>query len=372
MKEHEHPVMPLKSRISLVSVEYGAVDRDGSALVLTAKGRITAQLPVGATAVLMLEPGTSITHEAVKLCAESRTLILWTGEAGVRIYSAAQEGAAHTYRLLRQARLALNHKTRLAVAREMYRVRFGERPPERRSIEQLRGMEGARVRARYRELSEHYQVRWDGRNYDRSDWGSQDPINRALSAANSCLYGLCHAAILIAGYSAAIGFIHTGYPLAFVHDLADLWKMELAAPVAFKIVAEEDNDVGTRARHAMRDAFRAKSLLETIIPSIESLLDAGEGNDGRPAELGGAREEATMPEDFPWQFRDSNKPRAEAAASMNAPDPRQRWNPDILPDEEDDLETGNEQGKQSPANRDRPAGPDVDPLGLWEGFKAEW
>lgn len=372
MKEHEHPVMPLKSRISLVSVEYGAVDRDGSALVLTAKGRITAQLPVGATAVLMLEPGTSITHEAVKLCAESRTLILWTGEAGVRIYSAAQEGAAHTYRLLRQARLALDRKTRLAVAREMYRVRFGETAPERRSIEQLRGMEGARVRARYRELSQQYQVRWSGRDYDRSDWGSQDPINRALSAANSCLYGLCHAAILIAGYSAAIGFIHTGYPLAFVHDLADLWKMELAAPVAFRIVAEDDGDVGTRARHAMRDAFRAKNLLETIIPSIERILDAGEGSHGRPEELGGAREEATMPEDFPWQSKDSNKDRSEAAASTDAPDPRHRWNPDLLPDEEDEVETRSDEAREAPSSRDRPAGPDVDPLGLWEGFKAEW
>lgn len=366
MKDHEQPVMPLKSRISLVSVEYGAVDRDGSALVLTAKGRISAQLPVGATAVLMLEPGTSITHEAVKLCAESRTLILWTGEAGVRIYSAAQEGAAHTYRLLRQARLALDKRARLAVAREMYTVRFGEKAPERRSIEQLRGMEGARVRARYRELAEQYNVEWVGRNYDRSDWGSQDPVNRALSAANSCLYGLCHAAILIAGYSAAIGFIHTGYPLAFVHDLADLWKMDLAAPVAFGVVAEGDYDVATRARHTMRDAFRARNLLETIIPSIESLLDAGDGIEGRPEELGGAREEATMPEDFPWQSKDSNRHRGDVAAATEAPDPRKRWNPGLLPnDEADNRRIGQHNAGVNP---DMPAGPDYDPLGLHDGF----
>lgn len=362
--------MPLKSRISLVSVEYGAVDRDGSALVLTAKEHVTAQLPVGATAVLMLEPGTAITHEAVKLCAESRTLILWTGEAGVRIYSAAQEGAAHTYRLLRQARLALDRKTRLAVAREMYAIRFGQKAPERRSIEQLRGMEGARVRARYRELSEQYDVEWSGRNYDRSDWGSQDPINRALSAANSCLYGLCHAAILIAGYSAAIGFIHTGYPLAFVHDLADLWKMDLAAPVAFRVVSEGEHDVATRARHLMRDAFRARNLLETIIPSIEGMLDAGERDGGKPDELGGAREEATMPEDFPWQSTDSNRHRAEAAAATEAPDPRQRWNPELLPGKEHEEDA--QGGSESRMNQDMPAGPDHDPLGLHEGFTPKW
>jgi CRISPR-associated protein Cas1 len=314
MKDHEAPVMSLKSRLSLFAVEYGAVDVDGSALVVSDRNGMRAQLPVGATAVLMLEPGTTITHAAVRLCAESRTLILWIGEAGVRVYSAAQEGAAHTYRLLRQARLALDPTMRLAVAREMYRIRFGESAPMKRSIEQLRGMEGARVRARYRELARQFGVRWSGRSYDRSEWGHQDPINRAVSAANSCLYGLCHAAILIAGYSAAIGFIHTGYPLAFVHDLADIWKMDLSVPTAFRAVAEGDTkEAGVR--HRLRDEFRRTGLLERIIPRIESLLDAGDS--GAPAELGGARPEATMPEDAPWYSGTSSAAeRAAAAAAL--------------------------------------------------------
>lgn len=300
MKEHETPVMPIKNRISLFSVEYGLVEREGSALVVTDKTGVRAQLPVGATAVLMLEPGTSITHAAVRLCAEARTLIIWTGEAGVRVYSAGQEGSAHSYRLLRQAKLALNDKTRLAVAREMYRIRFGEEAPKKRSITQLRGMEGARVRARYAELSDTYGVEWRGRNYDRSNWAGQDSINRAISAANSCLYGLCHAAILIGGYSAAIGFIHTGYPLAFVHDLADIWKMDLAVETAFKVVAESDERVSTRVRHLLRDEFRATGLLNDIIPSIERLLDAGTPGEEAPEELGGATQESTDAWDFPW------------------------------------------------------------------------
>lgn len=297
--------MPIRNRISLFSVEYGTVERDGSALVVIDRNGVRAQLPVAATAVLMLEPGTSITHAAVQLCAEARTLIIWTGEAGVRLYSAGQEGAAHSYRLLRQAQLALNPKTRLAVAREMYRIRFGEEAPMKRSIQQLRGMEGARVRARYKELSEQYGVEWKGRRYDRNDWSGQDPINRAVSAANSCLYGLCHAAILIAGYSAAIGFIHTGYPLAFVHDLADIWKMDLCVEAAFRIVAERDDDIATRVRHALRDEFRTTGLLNTIIPSIESLLNAGTPGDELPIELGGAREESTDAWDFPWYRKSS-------------------------------------------------------------------
>lgn len=251
----------------------------------------------------MLEPGTTITHAAVKLCAENRTLIIWTGESGVRLYSAGQEGAAHSYRLLRQARLALDPRSRLAVAREMYRTRFYEEPPQKRSIEQLRGMEGARVRAIYRRLADEYGVVWEGRNYDRSDWVSQDPVNRALSAANSCLYGVCHAAILIAGYSAALGFIHTGYPLAFVHDLADLYKMEIAAPTAFRLAAEGEQNLEMLVRHELRDGFRRVKLLERLIPGIESLLDAGEMGAGVPEELGGCRIDPAGPEDAPWQRR---------------------------------------------------------------------
>lgn len=303
MKPNKPPVMPLRNRIAVFSVEYGTVEVAGAALVVTDVRGVRAQLPVGASAVLMLEPGTTITHAAVKLCAENRTLVIWTGEGGVRLYSAGQEGAAHSYRLLRQARLALNPKSRLAVARAMYRMRFLEEPPQKRSIEQLRGMEGARVRAVYRRLAEEHGIDWQGRNYDRSDWSRQDPVNRALSAANACLYGVCHAAILIAGYSAALGFIHTGYPLAFVHDLADLYKMELAAPAAFRLAAESTHDLDRRVRHELRDGFRRVKLLERVIPGIETLLEAGEGDRGMPEELGGCRVETARPEDAPWQHR---------------------------------------------------------------------
>ncbi len=303
MKPNKPPVLPLKSRISVFSVERGSLEVDGAALVVTDVRGIRAQLPVGATTVLMLEPGTTITHAAVKLCAENRTLIIWTGEGGVRLYSAGQEGSAHSYRLLRQARLALNPQSRLAVAREMYRRRFLEEPPRRRSIEQLRGMEGARVRAFYRDLAEEYDLIWEGRNYDRNNWGGQDAANRALSAANACVYGVCHAAILIAGYSAALGFIHTGYPMAFVHDLADLYKMEIAAPTAFRIAAAGGDHITRRVRHELRDRFRSGKLLSRLVPGIESLLDAGEGEEGMPEQLGGCPQEAVKPEDAPWQRR---------------------------------------------------------------------
>lgn len=293
--------MPMRNRIAVLSVERGQVEVDGSSLLVTDKTGIRGCIPVGSLTALMLEPGTNITHEAVKVCGENRTLILWTGEAGVRLYSAGQEGAAHAYKLLRQARLALNPTARLQVAREMYRRRFLDEPPKRRSIEQLRGMEGARVRAIYRQLATAYDVEWTGRNYDRSDWTGQNEVNRALSAANSCLYGVCHAAILVAGYSAALGFIHTGYPLAFVHDVADLYKMELSAPIAFAAVADGVSNVEMHVRHRLRDGFRRVRFMERLIPGLETLLEAGEARYGVPDELGGCTSELATPSDAPWQ-----------------------------------------------------------------------
>jgi len=329
MKPYDVPVMPLKSRIAHFWVERGSVEVVDSALVVADKTGVRAQLPVGALAVLLLEPGTTVTHAAMKLCAESRTLVIWVGEGGVRLYSAGQEGAANSYKLLRQARLALNKPTRLAVAREMYRIRFGETAPGKRSIEQLRGMEGARVRARYRALSEEYDVAWTGRDYDRSDWGSQDLINRAVSAANSCLYGLCHAAILIAGYSPAIGFVHTGYAHAFVHDIADVYKMDLAVPVAFEVVAKDLEHPIRKVRHTLRDRFRRDQILERIIPDMEKILNAGEPDGELPEELAGARLDAAAPEDAPWYRPDGvvappqswtapDKPRKENSLSDRA------------------------------------------------------
>jgi len=137
------------------------------------------------------------------------------------------------------------------------------------------------VRAAYAEASRRTGVPWSGRTYQRDFWGGADPINRALSTANSCLYGICHAAIVSAGFSPALGLLHTGKMLSFVYDIADLYKVELAIPVAFEATAAGTKDLERRVRHACRDAFRERRLLQRIIPDIEHVLgrDAGEEAD---------------------------------------------------------------------------------------------
>ena len=271
------PLRPiaLKERVSLLFLERGQLDvLDGTFVLVDATG-VRTHIPVGGVACIMLEPGIRVSHAAVVLAARVGTLLVWIGEAGVRLYAAGQPGGARSDRLLFQAKLALDDALRLKVVRKMYEFRFGEAPPERRSVEQLRGIEGIRVRKTYQALASQAGVVWRRRDYDATQWGSGDVPNRCLSAATACLYGITEAAILAAGYAPAVGFIHTGKPQSFVYDIADLVKFETVVPLAFRIAAKSPIDPEREVRLACRDLFRRERLLERLIPLIEEVLAAG-------------------------------------------------------------------------------------------------
>lgn len=271
--------IPMKERSSLIFVEHGRIDvLDGAFVVVDQEGTRT-HVPVGGFACIMLEPGTRVSHAAVALAARAGTLLVWIGEGGVRLYASGQPGGARADRLLHQARLALDETARLAVVRRMFQLRFNEEAPERRSVDQLRGIEGARVRRMYELLAKRHGVHWDRRAYDRSQWDAADLPNRCLSAATSCLHGLSEAAVLAAGYAPAIGFLHVGRPLSFVYDVADLFKFETVVPVAFEVAGKAvkgrlEEPPERAVRRACRDAFRRTKLLERIIPTIEDVLSA--------------------------------------------------------------------------------------------------
>lgn len=273
--------IPIKERLSIVFVEKGEIDVvDGAFVVVDQQGfrvrPVLTHIPVGGVACIMLEPGTRISHMAAALAARVGTLLVWVGEAGVRLYSSGQPGGARADRLLYQARLALDETLRLKVVRKMYMLRFGEDAPLRRSVEQLRGIEGARVRKSYQQLAQSFGVKWNGRNYNPENWDVSDLPNRCLSSATAALYGVTEAAVLAAGYAPAVGFIHTGKPLSFVYDIADLYKFDTVVPVAFKIAASQPANPERAVRLACRDIFRQSRLLERIIPDIENVLAAGE------------------------------------------------------------------------------------------------
>lgn len=284
----------LADSLSYLYVEHCVIEKHQQAIKLVDQEGVT-MVPVAALNVLLLGPGTSITHAAIKVLAESGCSLVWVGEDGTRCYAQGGGETRKGYRLLHQARLASDPTLRLAVCRRMYQMRFQQVLDPSLTLEQLRGMEGARVRSTYNSLSVRYHVPWNGRLYDRAHWDKNDPINTAICAANALLNGLCHAAIVAGGYSPGLGFIHNGLQLSFVYDIADLYKVEITLPIAFQVVAESMQGIEARVRKACRTAFKEHKLLQRILPDIEYILDipteisrAGKGADedpGRPEPL---------------------------------------------------------------------------------------
>lgn len=270
-----HLLPKLRDSMSYVYVDQAIIERDVNAIkILKEEGR--AQLPATGLAVMLLGPGTSITHAAVKLLTESGCSLVWVGEDGTRCYAQGQGETRKGYRLIRQATMVSDPAMREAVVRRMYEYRFNEDVPADATLQQIRGMEGARMRSVYAFQARRYGVPWEGRNYDRGNWGASDPVNRALSAANALLNGLCHAAIVSGGYSPGLGFIHTGKQLSFVYDIADLYKTEITIPIAFAEAGQGSDKLESRVRRRCRERFKEVKLLERILPDIDRLLDVVE------------------------------------------------------------------------------------------------
>lgn len=265
-------VLPLvRDSWSHLYVQHCRIDRHLRAVALWDEEGMVP-IPCAALMVLMLGPGVTITHAAIATLAEHGCLVLWTGELGVRMYALGMGETHSSRRLQHQATLWADAQRRLEVVRRMYEFRFGERLSPGLGLPQLRGMEGVRVREGYRRASEEWGVPWHGRQYDRRHWKSADPLNRALSAANACLYGVCHAAIVAVGYSPALGFIHTGKMTSFIYDVADLYKVETSIPAAFAAAAEDTEEVEAAARRHSRDAFYETRLLQTVVADLDRIL----------------------------------------------------------------------------------------------------
>ncbi|MFE0200481.1 type I-E CRISPR-associated endonuclease Cas1e [[Kitasatospora] papulosa] len=238
------------------------------------RGKETCYLPTAALSCVLLGPGTSITARALTTLARHGTTVLITGSGGVRCYAGALPESLSTAWLERQGRAWADDNQRLAVATAMYEKRFGPGTvPPGTSLEQLRGLEGQRVKAHYRLLAQQYKIGRFRRAYDPAQWHLQDPVNLALSSANTCLYGIVHAAILALGCSPALGYVHSGNQQAFVYDIADLYKAELTIPLAFSLHASTNPEA--EARRSFRNGLRLFRLLPRIVHDIQDLLDPG-------------------------------------------------------------------------------------------------
>lgn len=297
MMKNLHELPKFADKLTYLYIEHAAIDQDDKAIALHQPDGTTS-VPAAGLAVLILGPGTSLTHAAVRTLADNNCQIIWAGEHGVRFYAHGTGGARHSRNLIRQALLVSHDVTRLQVVVRMYCLRYKEQVDPALTLQQLRGKEGIRVRQAYAEASQTFGIPWHGRSYERQNWGQADPVNRALSTANSCLYGLVHAAIMSGGYSPGLGFIHSGKQLSFVYDIADLYKADLTIPLAFAVAASGSTQLEREVRIACREAFRQGRLVEKILPDIQKVLNV-------PAEAEADREDefaddAARPGDL-WQ-----------------------------------------------------------------------
>ena len=268
----------MKERISFLYLERCLVNRQDNAITVT-DIRGTVHVPAAALSVILLGPGTNISHRAMELIGDVGASTLWVGERGVRYYAHGRP-LTHSSRLLTaQAALVSNKRSRLAVSRRMYGMRFPDDDVSKLTMQQLRGREGARIRAVYRRASKVTGVPWNGREYDPDDFAASDHVNMALSAAHACLYGVAHSVITALGCAPGLGFIHTGHERSFVYDIADLYKSQITIPIAFEVASKEPEDIGAVTRRAVREAIADGRILERMVKDIRELL-LGIGEDG--------------------------------------------------------------------------------------------
>ncbi|WP_328380654.1 type I-E CRISPR-associated endonuclease Cas1e (plasmid) [Streptomyces sp. NBC_00440] len=258
-------------RVSFIYLERCTIHRDSNAITAEdADG--TTHIPSATIGTLLLGPGTRITHQAMSVLGESGAAVAWVGEHGVRYYAGGRALSRSATLVEAQATQWANMRSRLAVARAMYRLRFPDEDPAGLTRHQFLGREGDRVKDCYRTQAARTGVRWRGRKYTPGDFSSGDPVNQAITAAAQCMYGIAHAVVASLGCSPGLGFVHSGHELSFVLDVADLYKTEIGIPLAFDIAAEDEQDVGQRTRRGLRDRIHSTGLLDRCVNDIKQLL----------------------------------------------------------------------------------------------------
>ncbi|WP_019776153.1 type I-E CRISPR-associated endonuclease Cas1e [Streptococcus sobrinus] len=270
----------ISDRVSFIYVEHAKINRVDSAITV-ADSRGIVRIPAAMIGVLLLGPGTDISHRAVELIGDTGTSMVWVGERGVRQYAHGRSLAHSTRFLEKQAKLVSNSRSRLQVARKMYQMRFPNEDVSKLTMQQLRGREGARIRRVYALQAKKHNISWTKREYNPENFEDGTPVNQALSAANVALYGLVHSVIVALGASPGLGFVHTGHDLSFVYDVADLYKAETTIPIAFEIAAncQPGDDIGKITRLKVRDSFVDGKLMVQIVKDLQNLLDIEESEE---------------------------------------------------------------------------------------------
>lgn len=261
-----------KDRYPLLYFEHGRIEVDDSSVKWVGANRDIYAIPVATIATILLGPGTTVTHEAVKAISSSNTTICWVGDDSLRFYASGMTPTADTRNLLRQIRFATDPETRLTVAKRLFSERFPNESLDGKSLQTLMGMEGVRVRALYASKAEEYGVPWNGRRYIPGKIEVSDKVNRYLTHANSLLYAVITSSVIAHGYDPRIGFIHSGSPLPFIYDLSDLYKEILTIDLAFMLSSKEEKITNARLVEEFTKRAVDFDLLSKLSQDLEEIF----------------------------------------------------------------------------------------------------
>ena len=289
----------LKGRLGLDSAKVPYADRAG--LLYLARGQLTARdgtlaflrgaegepdalmpgdyaIPLQGVSMILLGPGSTVSHDALRLLAHARTALAAVGEDGVRFYTAPPLIPDRSGLARLQARMWADEDMRIMVARRMYALRLGEVLPHR-TLDVLRGIEGARVKESYKLTAERFGVPWRGRRYDRANPQAADLANQALNHAASAVEAAAAIAVSATATVPQLGFIHEDPGQSFVLDVADLWREAVTRPCAFraaKRAAERpDMPVERIARQLTGETLAKEGVIPAMIERIKALIEEG-------------------------------------------------------------------------------------------------
>ncbi len=270
--------MPHSNRHGLVWLDRGRLQVDSGCLCFVTKGGVLPageyQIPHQMISMVLLGPGSSVTHDALRLLASHGAGLAAIGEGGVRLYTAPPLAAATSALARKQAALWANTKSRIEVARHMYALRLGEVLPHR-DIEVLRGIEGARVKEAYRKRAQEFGIEWNGRRYDRTNPGAADMPNQGINHAASAIRSAAAIACSAVAAIPQLGFIHEDSAQAFILDIADLFRDDVTLGIAFAAAREAARTlrpIDKLVRERANETFAKQGVIEAMIDRIQQVI----------------------------------------------------------------------------------------------------
>ncbi|MGF1656615.1 MAG: type I-E CRISPR-associated endonuclease Cas1e [Verrucomicrobiales bacterium] len=264
---------PAKDRWTPVYLEHGRIEVDDSSVKWISSDGTVCRLPVATISALILGPGTTITHAAIKAAAQCNCPLFWLGEDGLRFYALGITPNHDNSMARKHATTWASIHRRNEVARRMFRFRFPDVPVGGVTIKQLRGMEGRRVKKAYADFGTKFGVTWKGRDYNPSNWNLADNVNQALSAATASHYALSAAVCCAMGFIPQLGFIHQAGTLPFIYDVADLYKHETSWPAAFEAISINPKDDGTLVRKIFKRNVEQTRMLQRMPNELKQLFE---------------------------------------------------------------------------------------------------